>query len=58
MSEQLTLADELRRVQQAGCQHCRGAGCPRCDPDYEEKDGDRATGIVTTGPVPYGVIPY
>ena len=58
MSEQLTLLrDDLEpALEQCDCE--RHATCPRCDPGYVEQDGDRAAGIVTAGPVPYGIIPF
>ena len=58
--EQLALLTADLAPAQHHCDCPRHATCPRCDPSYVERDGDRAAGIVPfdAGPVPYGVIPF
>ena len=58
VSEQLSLLDAELAPTLRPCDCERHATCPRCDPDYIEQDGDRAAGIVTEGPVRWGVIPF
>jgi hypothetical protein len=58
VNEQLTLLTPELVPTLRPCDCPRHATCPRCDPDYEEQDGDRAAGVVTAGSVPYGVIPF
>ena len=57
---QLSLLTDTLEPRLDGCDCPRHATCPRCDPAYVERDGDRAAGIVPfdAGPVPYGVIPF